>query len=215
MRSMTIELTADPIDANVEFGNQAITEAGERDLVERARTDPHAFANIYRLHSSAIANYLHRRTGDAHAAEDLLSETFLAAMKSLHRFRHNGTPLRFWLYRLATNAANRWVRKHARQRRRETVRAIAPDARASDNNGKRDAAFVTRALQQLSSDHQSVLVLHIVEGLTLEQVAQVLGGRVGTVKSRLFRARDALRQEAHALAAEDVRPIRPMKAATP
>lgn len=215
MRSMTIELAADPIDANVEFGIQSITEAGERDLVERARTDPHALADIYRLHSLAIANYLHRRTGDAHAAEDLLSETFLVAMKSLPRFRHDGTPLRFWLYRLATNAANRWMRTHARLRRRETVSAISMHAHAGDIEGKQDVAFVTRALQQLSGAHQSVLVLHIVEGLTLEQVAQVLGCRVGTVKSRLFRAREALRHEARSLAADDIRPTHSMKAATP
>ena len=210
---MTIELAAKPIDATDECCGDSTTDACERDLIDRARTDPRAFANLYRLHGPAIANYLHRRTGDAHATEDLLSETFLAAMKSLHRFRHNGTPLRFWLYRLATNASNRWMRALARRRRRETLRAINPDAPARTLERGHDIALATHALQRLSASHQSVLVLHIVEELTLEQVALVLGCRVGTVKSRLFRAREALRHEAHALAADESPDPRTTKAA--
>lgn len=212
---MTLELSAKPIDATIALSGGVPAAIGECDLIDRARTDPHAFANLYRLHSPAIANYLHRRTGDAHAAEDLLSETFLAAMKSLHRFRHHGTPLRFWLYRLATNAANRWMRTRARQRRRDTVRAINRDAPATAPECEHDLALATHALRRLSPSHQTVLVLHIVEELTIEQIALTLDCRAGTVKSRLFRAREALRHEAHALAADEMPIPRTTKAATP
>lgn len=192
---MSIEITANPsINAALANESQAPhSDAVERVLIDRARNDAHAFGNIYRQHAPAIANYLQRRTRDAHAAEDLLSETFLAAMKALPRFRFNGVPLRFWLYRLATNAANRWMRTNARRSRRERVVAIAADlADASPGDRSPDSPAV-RALSTLAPKHQTVLTLHAVEGLTLEQVSIVLGCRVGTVKSRLFRARESLR----------------------
>jgi RNA polymerase sigma factor (sigma-70 family) len=190
---MDIDLYANPADAAAMQSHATLSVAGERDLIDRARRDAHAFGQLYRLHAPPIANYLQRRTGDAHAAEDLLSETFLAAMKGLPRFRCNGTPLRFWLYRLATNAANRWMRTHERRHRRERETSRAIDAPTVPCDEHALAPYTTHALAQLNPSHQSVLVLHVVEGLTLEQIALVLDCRVGTVKSRLSRARDAFR----------------------
>lgn len=64
--------------------------AGESALVARARTDPDAFAALYRLHYPAIARYVRRRTGDEHAAADLVAETFLTALEHLPRYRERG-----------------------------------------------------------------------------------------------------------------------------
>ena len=86
---------------------QAGDDASEREAVARAQRDPRAFAALYRAHYDAIGGYLYRRTGDAHATEDLLSEVFLKALQSLSRYRSRGVPFRFWLLRIATNAANR------------------------------------------------------------------------------------------------------------
>lgn len=170
-------------------------EHTERRLIERARSDPAAFAHLYRLHAAAIANYLYRRTGDAHVTEDLLSETFLAAMKALPRFRFNGTPLRFWLYRVASNAANRWVRSQSRATKREQRVAIARDSAASTPVANDCMTVATAAMQSLSPKLQTVLALHVIEELTVEQIAIALDCSAGTVKSRLFRAREALRHE--------------------
>lgn len=95
------------------------------------------------------------------------------------------------------------------------IRAVASDEAATTIDGPADIALATQALQRLSPAHQAVLVLHVVEELTMEQIALVLDCRVGTVKSRLFRAREALRHEAHALAADEIKHTRPMKAALP
>jgi RNA polymerase sigma-70 factor (ECF subfamily) len=161
-------------------------------LVERARHDPEAFAQLYRLHYSSVALYLWRRTADVHAAEDLLSEVFLAALSSLPRYANQGIPFRHWLYRIATNAANRW----ARARRRacldlEAASDVVCPERATPDEEPR---LAMTALAALSPKLQSVAILHYLEDLSVEEIARILDCRSGTVKSRLSRARDALRK---------------------
>ena len=58
----------------------------------------------------AIARYVYRRVGDGHVTEDLVADVFVSAMQAFARYRHNGVPLRAWLYRIATNRVNRWAR---------------------------------------------------------------------------------------------------------
>ncbi len=167
----------------------------EREQVERAKRDPKAFAGQYRMHCRAVAGYVYRRIGDEHATEDIVSEVFLAALRHLPRYRHRGVPIRYWLYRIATNVVNRWVR---RRRSGLTVDVgVDLDQRiAASDNGDRVATreIAQRAMLRLSPKHQTVLSLHYLEGLSVEEVAAVVGCRIGTVKSRLSRAREALRQ---------------------
>src|SRR5262245_51070213 len=170
----------------------ATAEASEAALVERARRDPQAFAELYRIHYGAIARYLFRRTGDAHATEDLLHETFLGAMRGIRGFRPRGIPFRYWLYRIATNAANREA-----ARRPPAARPLE-DARAAAAPNPNDPALDERqraalaALRALDPKHQAVLSLHYLQELRVEEIAQVLDCAAGTVKSRLSRAREAL-----------------------
>jgi RNA polymerase sigma-70 factor (ECF subfamily) len=126
-----------------------------------------------------------------HATEDLLADTFLAALKGLARYRTGRQPLRHWLYRIATNAANKRVRM---LRVRSTELALPQelaDPRLQQLARDPDPAL-RRALLALKPAHQTVLVLHHVEGLGVEEIARVLGCRPGTVKSRLSRGRVAL-----------------------
>ncbi|HWL93519.1 MAG TPA: RNA polymerase sigma factor [Phycisphaerae bacterium] len=172
----------------------------ERDLVERARHDRRAFADLYRRHYPAIARYVLRRTGDAHAAEDLAADVFLAALRGLPRFRYRDVPVRAWLYRIATNGANRWAKKRRRRAIREWSAAVESQARhgGDDDSTSAEAALTgdmaRQAMLTLSPKHQSVLALHYLEGLSVAQIAGSLGCREGTVKSRLARGRDALRE---------------------
>jgi RNA polymerase sigma-70 factor (ECF subfamily) len=160
-------------------------------------TDPAVFGPLYRRHYPAIAGYLFRRTGDAHAAEDLAAETFLAAMRGIAGFKGtDDAAFRRWLFVIATNAANRWARRRARLR-------ITADAAARTKPCEAPAAHDTAAereeaqaaLLALPAEHQAVLSLHYLEGLPLEEVAAVIGRPAGTIKSRLFRARRALAKE--------------------
>lgn len=166
---------------------------GESDLIERAKVDPRAFGTLYRRHYRAVVGYLYRRVGDEHTAEDLAAETFLSAMKALPKYRLTGAPFRAWLMRIATNAANRW----AKQRRRDAARYVrAAETSESHVEPTVDEADEARtAMLAISTRHQEVLSLHYVEGLSVDEVAAVLGCRPGTVKSRLSRGREALKQE--------------------
>lgn len=164
----------------------------ERVLVERACVDRAAFALLYRRHYPGLVAHIRRRTGDLHLAEDLAADVFLAALKALHNFRYCGISVRCWLLRIATNAVNRW----ARRRRRTTPLEHAPES--ADPASPRDALAVEqaqRALLAIAPHYQAVLTLHYLEGLPVLEIAAILGRRVGTVKSRLARAREALRAE--------------------
>jgi RNA polymerase sigma-70 factor (ECF subfamily) len=170
------------------------SDLSERDLVERARHDRAAFAQLYRIHRAAMARYIHRRVGDVHATEDLVAEVFLAALRHLPAYRQRGLPIRAWLYRIATHQVTRWVRRQRRQHRADAAGlrgAVAPEVEPSGG-----AAEVARqALMAVPTRYQAVLSLHYLEGLGVEEVARALGCRLGTVKSRLSRGREALRRQ--------------------
>lgn len=164
-------------------------EASETALIRRAKRDPRAFALLYRQHYAPIIGYVYRRIGDRHAAEDLAAEVFLAAMRSLRGYRHRGVPFRAWLYRIATHAVNRWARRE-RKRFCQTL----PESLVASDGEAHDRDVARSAMLSLPPKHQAVLALHYLEGLSVEQVASVIGCRIGTVKSRLSRARQALRE---------------------
>jgi len=176
-----------------------LCDDSDRTLVERALRDADAFAEIYRRNCHAIAGYVLRRIGDRHTMDDLVAEVFLTAMRALPRYRYRGVPLRAWLYRIATNTVNRWAKRNTWRNKvslglepeaHEPQSAAAPVGEGTAGNADR----ARQAMLRLSPKHQSVLALHYLEDLSVDEVAVVLGCRVGTVKSRLSRARDALRE---------------------
>jgi RNA polymerase sigma-70 factor, ECF subfamily len=175
---------------------QWVSADDERDLVERAKQDRQAFALLYRRYYRMLSTHVYRRTGDVHATEDLVSDVFLTALRTLPRFRYRGVPVRFWFLRIATNAVNRWAR---RQRRREAatlplMRPEIADAADASSPGPIDAGRAQQAMLSIAPKHQAVLSLHYLEGLSVKDAAIVIGCREGTVKSRLARARNALRE---------------------
>jgi RNA polymerase sigma-70 factor, ECF subfamily len=167
----------------------------ELNLVERAKHDPAALATLYDRHYGAIARYVARRVGPADA-EDLVADVFLAMVRYLPRFRQRGAPFRAWLYRLATNQVNRW----ARRRRREVRHRLAEIGEECRRASVAEQAEVVRmALLALPARFQGALTLHYLEGLSVLEVAGVLGCAEGTVKSRLARGRDLMRAQLRGL----------------
>ncbi len=171
------------------------TNEAERRLVELAKRNRDAFALLYRQHYPAIAAYVYRRTGDRHATEDLVADVFVIVLRTLARFRYRGVPFRYWLLRIATNTVNRWARRQRRRQPQALPDDGWPDPRtdAASGVGGIDRERAQSALLSLSAKYQAVLALHYFEGLSVTDVAAVIGCRPGTVKSRLSRARDALR----------------------
>jgi RNA polymerase sigma-70 factor (ECF subfamily) len=177
-------------------------------FVERLRAgDKEACALCVREHSTHVYNLALKLTGDPAAAEDVLQETFLSAFKAIPRFEGK-SQLSTWLYRIAHNAALMKLRK----RRVDTVsldepvenKAGAPEPREfadwSENPEEMlmDAEMrqaMQMAIASLSETLRSVFVLRDVNGLSTAQTADVLGLSEEAVKSRLLRARLALREK--------------------
>ena len=159
------------------------------------------FGYVYETHYRQVASYLWRRTGDAELTEELVAETFLRAWRNREQFR-GAVPVLHWLLGIATHAVHGWLRRRrleeaflALVRRSCEVFAPATAEPARRAAAEDELAFVRRALERVPARQQDVLTLHCVEGLRLGEIAAVLGVAEGTVKSRLSRAREALRLE--------------------
>ena len=171
--------------------------------LERARTgDNGAFEALVLRYQARIVNYASAMVHDADAAEDVAQETFVRAWRGLGRFRGEST-FKTWLYRIATNVArtdldrrgrrariaNRSLDDEAEPLQAGDVPSPAPDAETS--LVRREA--IDRALSELPDELRQALVLRDVEGLDYKEIAGVTGAPIGTVESRIFRARRRLR----------------------
>jgi RNA polymerase sigma-70 factor (ECF subfamily) len=164
-----------------------------------AEGDTGAFALLFERHARAIYNYCFRRVGDWSVAEDLLSVVFLEAWRRRDKQLPPGKVLP-WLYGIATNVVRN--RRRAERRYRAAlgrVPAAKPAADIADEAVDRadDEQKLRRALALLSKlprRQQDVFVLCAWSGLSYEDAAFALGVPVGTVRSRLARARGALRE---------------------
>lgn len=176
----------------LETSEARLAASDERDLVRRSNSDPRAAGLLYRRHHAAITRYVRRRVGCQHTTEDLVAETFMAMVSYLPKYRMRGVPFRAWLYRLASTQVNRWVRR----RQLSSKLATNPSSATAERKDieQIDAADQARtALLALPPHLQTVLALYYLEELSVAQIAQVQGCAVGTVKSRLARARNRMR----------------------
>jgi len=164
-------------------------------LVARARTgDREAFAELVRRYQRLVFAVSYRLLGDPDLAEDVVQDTFIRAFFSLERFR--GTTMRAWLLRIAHNAALDQLRARARRPTVPLEQAgehAAFDLPESSIEQAGLRAALEAALAALPVEQRAVVVLADVEGLPYEEIAQALGLPLGTVKSRLARARVRLR----------------------
>ena len=160
------------------------------------------------LHSAAL-----RLTGNAADAEDLVQETFAKAFAGFGTFEQ-GTNLRAWLHRIQANAfygACRTRRRRPREFPLDTMEPVAPERTAVASSAE-DAALarmpdpaLKRALRELPSRLATTVYLADAEGYTYAEIARITGVPIGTVMSRLHRARKRLRAGLADLAAADPR----------
>ena len=169
--------------------------------LSRAR-DGEAFAQLVERHKDQVVNYLTRLTGCPDRAEDIAQETFLRFYKQLYRYREEGT-LAAYLFRIATNLVRSEERRKRRWRRLRPVFEASGLAagRTPEAGPQRDALAteehlqVTRALASLDVIYRAPLVLREIEGLPYREIAAALACSEGTVKSRLHRGRQLLKQK--------------------
>ncbi len=146
-------------------------------------------------HTRSLLRVARRMTGDASSAEDLVQETMLLAWRNFAQLREVST-VRPWLFRILMNAF------YARGRKLRSAPAmVALETPAGERWLKQlwapapsmEAADAARALETLTEEHRTVLLLGVVEGFTCQEIAEILSVPLGTVMSRLSRARQALR----------------------
>lgn len=169
---------------------------GDAALIVRSRTDPEQFGEIYDRHVADVHRYISRRVGSA-LADDLAAETFLEAFRVRHRYDSTAQCALPWLYGIATNLLRRHWRKE-RTQYRAWERAGA-DPTTADSHDEAVAAKVTAAalagaLAQLTVRERDVLLLVVWGELTYTETSTALGVPIGTVRSRLNRARTRLRK---------------------
>ena len=171
----------------------------ENDVRRRVREgDRAAFAQLYEEFARAVYNHGLRLTGDWSTAEEIMSETFLAAWRTRTRVLEDGGSLLPWLLGIATHKADnarRSLRRRqlflARQPRPPSVEDFAPQLAGRIDDARRLRA-VQVALDRLRRQEREVLALCVWSGLDYQQTAEALGIAVGTVRSRLSRARKKL-----------------------
>ena len=167
-----------------------------------AAGDRAAFEALVRRHQTRIVNYAMAIVKDPADAEDVAQETFIRAYRSLARFRGDSS-FKTWLYTIATNAARTGLERRGRRGRVEdgslddeagplaAADVPAGDADAETALVRREA--IDRALAALPPDLRVAVVLRDVEGLDYKEIAAATGAPIGTVESRIFRARRRLR----------------------
>lgn len=180
----------------------------EQALVARARNgDVAAFERLIAAYEKKVFNLAYRLCGDREDAADLAQEALVRVYRALGSFREKAQ-FSTWLYRIVVNVCLDFRRSRGR---RQVLSLDAPldgddgqMPRQTEAGGPDPAAEVERrelhrqvhrAIMQLNSEHRTVLVMRDIQDLSYEEIAAVLGVALGTVKSRLNRARHALKAE--------------------
>lgn len=178
------------------------------DWVRRAQEgDVRAFEQLFQQYHRGIYNTIYQMTRNEADAADLTQEVFVRAYRALPRLQ---TPEAFasWLYRIAVNLSRNWLRDRGRVR----VESLELPGEDGEEGNTREIADPTgdpavltqtqdlrervqKAVSGLSEDHRTVVTLHHLEGVSVEEIARIMNCSIGTVKSRLSRARDHLKRK--------------------
>ncbi len=174
-------------------------------LVERVRHgDRHAFDLLVIKYQRRIMRLLARMVHNQAEVEDIAQETFVKAWRALPQFRGDSA-FYTWLYRIALNTARNWLAARQRQplalaeSENNENETLAPTQRLTEQAtpetllaSKQVAQTIDAAIQALPEEQRDAIVLREIEGMSYEEIAQVMQCPVGTVRSRIYRAREAI-----------------------
>lgn len=169
-------------------------------LVEAARDDRTAFAQLFRRHYDEIFRYCARRLPNRETAEDITSAVFLKMVNNFDTFRGDDDGFRVWLYRIATNEINSHFRKIGRHTRflesleHQPPPDDAPDPGIEDDNRTR-ITQLHQAMARLKPAYRDIVALRYFQGLNSEEIGKILGAKPVTVRSKLARALRMIEKE--------------------
>ena len=171
------------------------------DLATRHRYgDPQAFDEVYERFAQMVFNLAYRMAGTVEGAEDLAQETFIRIYRHLGRFNGRST-LKTWVYRVTVNHCRSKLGRRrypsqplAEENAGEGVKLVDEGRSPEDLTMARDTGRqVSRALLEVGVVFREAVILRDLEGLSYDEIAEVLGVRIGTVRSRIARGRERLR----------------------
>ena len=177
----------------------------DAELIQRVLAgDDTAFSALVKKHQKPVHALAWRKTGDFHVAEEITQDTFLKVYQNLSTLKE---PQKFagWLYVIATNYCKMWLRKKrlSTQSLEDTSSAELEKATYSgyviaENEGTAAEAqreVVKKLLAKLQESERTVITLYYLGGMTYEEISKFLGVSVGTIKTRIYRARQRLKKE--------------------
>ena len=174
-------------------------------VLQTQRGDGASFTELVRRYHGRIFNTMYALVGDRDDADDLAQEIFVRAYQALAHFRGR-SQFYTWLYRIGINCWKDWAKSPRNTRQRKDLWASIEDYDAPSEGGAGPIAtdaevenrelqdILEQALARLPARQRAAVVLREIDGLDYEGIARTLGCSVGTVKSRLFRARARLRK---------------------
>jgi len=173
---------------------------GDQALVSRARAgDAEALENVYRAFEGPVYSLARRLCRSSQDAEDIVQETFVEVLRSIHRYRGEG-PLVAWIKKVAASKALMKIRKHRKEQFDQSIEedehGPLPDTSSLSGRPERGAhsrVDLESALARLSETSRAVVWLHDVEGYTHEEIAGMMGRTISFSKSQLARAHTRLR----------------------
>lgn len=176
----------------------SLDRANEKQIVERAKHDPSAFAELYERYFPRIYRFVMSRVRDETVAEDLTSEVFMKALAGIGRYRDRGWPFSSWLYQIAANTiVDRFRTLHPaedidRQFGLSDATSLEEDATRRD-----DVRRIGSLVQALPAQQRTALVLKFQEDMAVEDIAAVMGKSRGAVRVIIHRAIATIRVQLH------------------
>ncbi len=177
----------------------------EINLINAAKRDPAAFGKLYEVYVDRIYNYIYYRIGNTHDAEDITSNVFIKALRSIGNYRHMGLPFSAWLYRIAHNMVANHHRDNSKVREISLEFLPIPDMTSKaelpqktiENRNETDMLLVL--INDLPFVRQELIILKFVDRLSNAEIGKILRKSEGAIKSlyhrTLLELRDKIKSE--------------------
>lgn len=171
----------------------------EAQLVARAKEDPTAFGELYELHFQRMYRFVYSRVQDRAVAEDVTSEVFMKALRSIGRYQDTGRPFTAWLYQIAVNAV---ADRYRAQRPTDDIDEqyhLSDGSSLEETAARRDeVGRIWALIEELPAQQRTALILKFQEDMKIEDIAVAMGKTPGAVKLLVHRGVTRLRQQAAA-----------------
>ena len=163
----------------------------DEELISAAKNDVEAFGRLYDKYYEDIFRYVYGCTFDHALTEDLVSNTFFAALRHIRRYKWKRIPFSAWLHRIAMNE----IRMHLRKQKRVSAVRLQPSPPSANDNPvlAEEYAPLHQAIAKLKPIYRDVIIMRFFEDKAIPEICRITGRKEGTVRSQLHRGLKQLR----------------------